>query len=862
MRTQYILTIGEDKHEISSEHLYNWDKILCAYSRKDYDGVVRSFTSKFQFVGEAYDLLFEEYLRLGVKAKAVITVFTSTDNWEWEEQFSAPLDFSTISWDGMILSIAAIDNSLAALISSKKSTKYEFEVGKDIFNSGILNFDRVKMQNNVSHEIMDNVEGRGYGTEVSLAHSTNWKRVPTYIIGEAETFENSPISFEDETDDAGSYFLRIEKNFDEVVIETDITFTPQAWPLGATFKGLEIHLKSFTEANPNINDSYSEIGCILNAPENETMTNLGCFASLQALKAKYPNPPQNAYAVIGKSIKSTEAEAVYMTPNTNIPERLEWLQGVMSHTGHRGSTTVLCTTRRYIYRYTIKGLSIGTRIGLFYKGNVGWDNWYEHRDPLSIPITLTSIKTSWESRAKTIGIDALSPTNVAKALLDKIGERMLNTTVHISDFDSRIGETYILAAESVRGIPTAKFYSSFNEFCEWMQAVFGYTYYLGEEKKSKYAGVEPFFYSWDLGNMELTDEVCPSQFVKANNIVYLEEHKIFAILNSAAWKFCTHWESGESCKGDSAYNDSTTGKARLDKAFIDDSGYGQAYYIDSNYKIQVCEEEPSKVGLNTQDVFFCHRSELFKGESTCSISSCKELSYGVDTSTLYGSIEVGYDKQDYETQCGRDEWNFGSSYTTGIDVSEKKLTLKSKYRADCYGLEFLAQKRAQDTTDDKSDNTVFFVLCEETTTNSEDDSEDSVTSINLSIKRGATIEGALSDTVFNGEFSPYHCIKANEGFLASMCQPLTLTFASTDGNGDIKIDGVSVSTNISLTKPLFTKGELSFKSGDVYFPRDVNSLIEVVDKGVTYRGFLTSVEIQYAHEESAKYKLIVKDIEL
>ena len=749
MLTKYILHIGSNDYELQDDDLKNWDEILCAYSRKDYNGVVRSFTSKFEFVGKAYDLLFEAYLQSGVKATADITILTITDNWEWEEQFSAPLDFSTISWDGITLSIAAIDNSLAALISSKKSTKYEFEVGKDIYNAGILAFDRVKMQNIVSHEIMDNVDVEHHGTEVCLAHSPNWKRVPTYVIGDAETYENSPVSFEDETDDAGSYFLKIEKNVDEVVIETDITFKNSAWSLGI-FNGLEIHLKSFDAFNPNINDTYKELGCILDAPANSSMTYLGCFTSLDALRLSCPNPPQNAYAVIGKSNKTVDVEAVYMTPNTNVPERLEWLPGVPSISGSRGNTITICVTKRYIYRFTLKNVSPGTMIGLFYKGNVVWDSPNIFNEPSAIPITLTSIKTSWESKAKVISIDALSPTNVAKALLDKIGDGNVNTNVNISDFDSRIKDTYILAAESVRGISSAKFYSSFNEFCEWMQTVFGYTYYLGEKKE--------------------------------NN------------------------------------------------------------------------------GEETQEVIFCHRSELFKGDSTCHISSCRELSYGIDSSTLYGSIEVGYDKQDYETQCGRDEWNFGSSYTTGIDVSDKKLTLKSNYRADCYGLEFLAQKRAQDTTDDKSDNNVFFVLCEEKSSESDGDSEDAVTSIKLEIKRIATIEGALSDTVFNGEFSPYHCIKANEGFLASMCQPLTLTFASTDGNGDIKIDGVSVRSDISLTNPLFTKGELTFKSGDVNFPSDANALMEVIDNGVLYRGFLKEVDIKYARAETAKYKLIVKDI--
>ena len=124
MLTKYILTIGSEKHEISSAQVRNWDQLLCAYSRKDFNGIVRSFSSKFEFVNEAYDLLLDLYLTEGVRASAVLALLTITDRWEWEIQFEAPLDFSTISWDAYVLSIAAIDNSLAAFISANKSTKY------------------------------------------------------------------------------------------------------------------------------------------------------------------------------------------------------------------------------------------------------------------------------------------------------------------------------------------------------------------------------------------------------------------------------------------------------------------------------------------------------------------------------------------------------------------------------------------------------------------------------------------------------------------------------------------------------------------------------------------------------------------
>lgn len=152
MRTRYILHTGGESIELTGAQIRNWDQIRCAYSRKNFDGLVRSFSSNFEFVDEAYHLLLDLYLSQGLNAYAVLSVETITDSWEWTEQFRASLDFSTISWDGKVLSIAAVDNTLAALISAHKSTKYEFMVGKDI-PSETLSYDRVRMQNLVTHEI-------------------------------------------------------------------------------------------------------------------------------------------------------------------------------------------------------------------------------------------------------------------------------------------------------------------------------------------------------------------------------------------------------------------------------------------------------------------------------------------------------------------------------------------------------------------------------------------------------------------------------------------------------------------------------------------------------------------------------------
>ncbi|MBR5030504.1 MAG: hypothetical protein IKX63_05325, partial [Muribaculaceae bacterium] len=96
MLTKYILTIGGAAHEVPEECLKNWDDISFSLKRTDYSGVMRSFSTEFVFVGEAYDLLLDAYFTHGVLAEASVAVYTLNNDHTWSKQFESPLDFSTI----------------------------------------------------------------------------------------------------------------------------------------------------------------------------------------------------------------------------------------------------------------------------------------------------------------------------------------------------------------------------------------------------------------------------------------------------------------------------------------------------------------------------------------------------------------------------------------------------------------------------------------------------------------------------------------------------------------------------------------------------------------------------------------------
>ena len=92
MLTKYILTIGSTEHEIPDECLKNWDEISFSLKRTDYSGVMRSFSTKFIFVGDIKDLLWDLYLTYGFLASASVA---DADSYFWQlVEFKGALQYS------------------------------------------------------------------------------------------------------------------------------------------------------------------------------------------------------------------------------------------------------------------------------------------------------------------------------------------------------------------------------------------------------------------------------------------------------------------------------------------------------------------------------------------------------------------------------------------------------------------------------------------------------------------------------------------------------------------------------------------------------------------------------------------------
>lgn len=632
------LVVGGYSYDVT-DNLVNWDDVEMSFKRNDYDGVVRSFSTKFQFANGAYSLLLKQYTDNYLKSNASIVFYIRNNSWLWNEKFRCALDFSTFSYNGTTCEINAVDDSLASLIKAKKGTQYEYPV-IELMESTQLYYDRLIMLN-----------------------SAKW-----YVTGE---------TMEDES----------------MVINASIGDTTLPIYLGNP----EIQTKNIVEIYDVQQKAYSSgdknyepfLKCISSEKVNAKITGNFYF------NTKYESEVTQVRTVriyLRKEDGSDTIVASGLLPNGG------WNVNI--------NTTVELQNNSVLYCLIDSGTNA------------------------TITVTRTShISVEFYGREKPINIYVIKPVSLINRLLTSInGEKEGVTCEIVSGVDSRLDNTLIVSAESIRGIEDAKIYTSYTKFVKWMEAEFGFVPVVGENK-----------------------------------------------------------------------------------------------------------------------VTFVHRDSLFQDVQIKDFTeNSREFEYTVNSSLIYSGIKVGYDKQDYDSVNGRDEFHFTNEYSTGITLTDNVLDLISPYRADAYGIEFLSSKRGEDTTDSESDNDIFFVGAE-------------LSGGKYKLIR-IPISGVISpDTMFNAMYSQRYMIKANEKFIGAFTD--RLEFASSEGNSDVVIDGVSEKADILISGRNFTVGELSFETGDIEILSDLSGYVAVTNGGKTYKGYLSNVSYNLGRSEAVKYTLIVKSIE-
>lgn len=650
------LLIGGMTYDATNE-LVNWDDVEMSFKRGDYDGVVRSFSTKFEFTNGAYSLLLKEYLSNYLNSSATLVFYTRNNSWLLNEKFRCALDYSTFSYNDTTCEINAVDNSLASLIKAKKGTQYEYPV-KEIKESQPLDYDRLLMNSDIKWSIPSDAEEPNV-SHVITAYPNAYYTIPFYMLGQpeiatkdiVEVFDTAENRFESTESLFGEYLFKNISDRDltiRIKVKFSVFITYQR--PGVSFP-IYIRLSSYNENSKELKIYYQS-------------------ATIQTFNTYTVDIDENLTISPGEMINFNIALAKSDPIYQNFPVNFKF-------------------------------------------------------NSLDTPLNI-----SFSERGKSVKIDCISPKVLLNRLLRSITDKNNVTGEIATGVDERLDMAMIVPAESIRGLPNAKIYTSYIKFANWMSAEFGFVPVIGDEK-----------------------------------------------------------------------------------------------------------------------VTFVHRDTLFQDTEIKDLQdSTSDLEYNVNAGLVYSGVKVGYDKQDYDSVNGRDEFRFTNEYTTGITLTDNVLELVSPYRADAYGMEFLAEKRGEDTTDSDSDNDIFFVGA------SLDGEKYKL------VRDGYTISGVISpSTMFNAMYSQRFMIEANARYIGAFAN--ALEFTSSDGNSDVTINGVSERSSIVLGNKLFTVGELSVKTGDLEIPSDLTGYIRVEKNGHIYKGYVKSASYNYGRPEAVKYYLIVKSVD-
>ncbi len=213
---------------------------------------------------------------------------------------------------------------------------------------------------------------------------------------------------------------------------------------------------------------------------------------------------------------------------------------------------------------------------------------------------------------------------------------------------------------------------------------------------------------------------------------------------------------------------------------------------------------------------------------------------------LASKVSIGYNKQDYNSVNGRDEWRWTAEYKTGIEVTENEVQLLSKYRGDAYGIEFLTITRSEQTTDKDADEDVFLADC-------------GTVGGSYTMRIDVPVSGVIAQNAMpNARYSQYYMAIANAFALGRLGN--TLTFTSIGGNNDAVVGGRAVTANISLvgyTHPLPVEITFTTYLQDTF---NWSGLMAIPHGGKTYRGWLKDVRFGVGHDKAVTYTLIVNQI--
>lgn len=472
MLTKYILTIGTTANEVPEKCLKNWDEISFSFARTDYSGVMRSYSTEFVFVGEARDLLWAEYLANGFNASATITVQIINNNHVYENEFSAELDFSSMEDENGQLSINALDSSLAAGIKSKKSQKYQYEV--DDFSPTNVNVQRVELKSQAYYEFPNE-----YMLAGSAAGNVDVRKVDEKsAVISTEYLEPKDQSTGFDGTSINRFFMMVNKYGASMTVNIQgvvrCYLCPLHFGLGATgtVPVASLEVGYWDEDANNGAGRYQ----IWNTAFTDELRRFRIHGELKNMWIGYrtgSTPTKYATLADLKTAAQSHPDGLY--------------NGMFGLVGSYNYGTEDFWNWNVVYEYNNgRWINKGAAV-VYYQDRVVTSSTpfpaslltVGHYPMLHITSDLYfmggSMTASWADPIRNnLMVRALTPQQLIERVVQSITPGA--TVTIVEDSNGILANTYLVPAEELRKISGAKVYTTFKQFAEWMETVFGFTY--------------------------------------------------------------------------------------------------------------------------------------------------------------------------------------------------------------------------------------------------------------------------------------------------------------------------------------------------------------------------------------------------
>lgn len=399
----------------ATKDLRNWEDIETAVNRSSLSGTVRSFISKFDFVGVIREIIEEAFLADGLDNDIIVTIYVQNNSWLWNDVFSAKADLSTLSQTDTVVSFSCIDDSIDAQLKAKKSAKFEYLVSS--MPTMQLNFNRLQMNNYEEFVIATEHVTSSADSSECVRFRSGWNTVPLY-------FTNNSVP-----------------------VPGSLEFVDEQWNVYEPSNKSENRITDIPPVDSFICRSVGR-----------SVVRMRFFLHID-IPANYTPPALGLYVFNdqGKWVSTIE-EVVAVNSNSQI--ELDIDREIILAAGQR----IVCMVR---INYAMSGES--SNAAYLFSSPDKYKYYSKHG------VGDFTFRADWEDIGQPVSFDCIRPVDLLQSMLDSIcgPNKAIGA---ISDDNPDVTKCVLAAGESIRDFSEAKIYSSFTNFCNFMETVFGYVY--------------------------------------------------------------------------------------------------------------------------------------------------------------------------------------------------------------------------------------------------------------------------------------------------------------------------------------------------------------------------------------------------